>query len=214
LCASTQWGRWSPDGSQIVYSVAENPIRPDGWATRESLWIMQADGSHARQLTTPPLPTSIADNSPAWSPDVKHILFARNRQTNGSYDQQALFLINGDGTGLKQVTPWELEAGNEHWSPDGKRILFQSFGSFPDDTTPQLYTILPDGTHLLQLTSNERNSWPAWSPDGTQIIFAHRSTTGADQNVHLYVMNADGSGLLQITHNPFWQLQPAWSGAP
>jgi TolB protein len=209
-----QWGRWSPDGSQIVYSVAEMPIRPDGWAWRESLWIMQADGSHARQFTNPPLPTSIADNSPAWSPDGTHILFARNRQANGSWDQQALFLINRDGTGLKQLTPWELEAGNEHWSPDGKRILFQSFGSFPDDATPQLYTILPDGTHLVQLTTNERNSWPAWSPDGTQILFAHRSSTGADQNAHLYVMNADGSGLLQITHNPFWQLQPAWRSAP
>jgi Tol biopolymer transport system component len=71
----------------------------------------------------------------------------------------------------------------------------------------------PDGTHLVQLTTNDRNSWPAWSPDGTQIIFVHRSTSGADLNAHLYVMNADGSSLLQITHNPFWQLQPAWSSA-
>jgi TolB protein len=165
---------------------------------------------------TPPPPTGTADNSPVWSPDGKQILFARNHPANGSYDQQALFLINRDGTGLKRLTSWELEAGNEHWSPDGKRILFQSFGSFPDGTTPQLYTMWPDGTHLVQLTTNERNSWPAWSPDGTKIIFVHRSTTGAteaDQNAHLYVMNADGSGLLQLTHNPFWQLQPAWSSA-
>lgn len=210
VCNGMGVGKWSPDGSQIVYSVAENPIRPDGWATRECLWIMQADGSHAVQFTKPPLPTSIADNSPAWSPDGKQILFARNRQANGSYDQQALFLINRDGTGLKQVTPWELEAGNERWSPNGTRILFQSLGSFPDGTTPQLYTIFPDGTHLVQLTTNERNTWPAWSPDGTKIIFAHRSTTGADQNAHLYEMNADGSGLVQITRNPFWQLHPAW----
>lgn len=217
VCAGAQWGRWSPDGSQILYSVVENPIRPDGNATRECLWIMQADGSHARQLTYHPLTTGIGDNSPAWSPDGKHILFARNRLANGSYDQQALFLINRDGSGLKQLTSWELEAGNEHWSPDGTLILFQSFGSFPDGSTPQLYTMWPDGTHLLQLTTNDRNSWPAWSPDGAQIIFVHRSTTGAteaDLNAHLYVMNADGSGLLQITHNPFWQLQPAWGTAP
>ncbi len=112
------------------------------------------------------------------------------------------------GTGLKQVTAQELQAGGAHWSPDGTRILFQSFGSFPDGTTPQLYTIFPDGTHLIQLTSKERNTWPAWSPDGTKIIFAHRSTTGQDQNAHLYEMSADGSGLVQITRNEFWQLQP------
>jgi TolB protein len=171
-----QWPRWSPDGSQILYSVTEG-VLPDGNETHEALWIMNADGSHPVQFTHPPLTTGTADNSPVWSPDGKQILFVRHHPANGSYDQQALFLIKRDGTGLKQVTPWELEAGNEHWSPDGKRILFQSFGSFPDGTTPQLYTILPDGTHLVQLTSKERNSWPAWSPDGTQIIFAYRSST-------------------------------------
>jgi Tol biopolymer transport system component len=196
VCLGAQWGRWSPDGSQILYSEVEYPIRPDGNATRECLWIMQADGSHTRQLTYHPLTSGIGDNSPAWSPDGTQILFVRNRQANGSWDQQALFLIKRDGTGLKQVTTLELEAGNEHWSPDGKRILFQSFGSFPDGTTPRLYTILPDGT---------------------QIIFEHRSTTGAtgaDLNAHLSVMNADGSGLLQITHNPFWQLQPPGAALP
>ena len=165
MCNGAQWGRWSPDGSKIVYSVADNPIRPDGNATSEALWIMNADGSHPVQFTHPPLPASIADNSPAWS-------------------------------------------------PDGKQILFQSFGSFPDGTVPQLYTILPDGTHLAQLTMHEKNYEPAWSPDGKKIIFAHRSSTGADQNAHLYEMNADGSGLVQITRNPFWQRQPAWGPRP
>jgi len=179
VCNGIAVGKWSPDGSKIVYSVADNPIRPDGNATDEGLWIMNADGSHPLQFTKPPLPTSIADNFPAWSPDGKQILFVRNHQTNDSYDDQALFVINRDGTGLKQLTSWgELKAGLEHWSPDGKRILFQSFGSFPDGTTPQLYTIFPDGTHQVQLTTHERNTWPAWSPDGTKIIFAHRSTTG------------------------------------
>jgi Tol biopolymer transport system component len=64
----------------------------------------------------------------------------------------------------------------------------------------------PDGTHLVQLTSKERNSWSAWSPDGTKIIFAYRSTTVVDQNAHLYEMNSDGSVLVQITKNDFWQL--------
>ena len=158
-------GKWSPDGSQIVYCVAENPIRPDGNATVERLWIMHADGSHPMQFTNPPLPASIADNSPSWS-------------------------------------------------PDGKRILFQSFGSFPNGATPQIYTIFPNGTHQVQLTTKERNTWPAWSPDGTKIIFAHRFTAGQDQNAHLYEMNLDGSGLVQVTKNEFWQLQPAWGPPP
>jgi TolB protein len=215
VCNGAQWGRWSPDGSKIVYSVADNPIRPDGNASAEALWIMHADGSHPVQFTHPPLPTSIADNAPAWSPDGKQILFARNHLVGQSYDDQALFLMNLDGTGLKQLTAWgHLQAGNPQWSPDGTRILFQSFGSFPDGTFPQLYTIFADGTHLLQVTTNEKNYEPAWSPDGTKIIFSHRSTSGADQNAHLYEMHADGSGLVQITRNPLWQRQPAWGPRP
>ena len=46
---------------------------------------MQADGSHPVQITHPPLPTSIADNSPAWSPDGKQIIFARNHLMGQSY---------------------------------------------------------------------------------------------------------------------------------
>jgi TolB protein len=215
VCNGAQEGKWSPDGSKIVYDVADNPIRSDGNATSVDLWIMNADGSHPVQLTHTPLPTSIADNEPSWSPDGKQIIFARNHLMGQSYDDQALFVINLDGTGLKQLTALgHLEAGNAHWSPDGTRILFQSFGSFPEGSIPQLYTILPDGTHLVQLTTNERNYEPAWSPDGTKIVFAHRSSTGADQNAHLYEMNADGSGMVQITRNPFWQRQPAWGPPP
>jgi Tol biopolymer transport system component/predicted small lipoprotein YifL len=204
---------WSPDGKTIAYSEGDGPPRPnsDGDPAVAPLWIMQADGSHPVQLTHPPLPTSFADDGPSWSPDGTRLVFERNHVTGQTYDDQALFVINRDGTGLKQLTAWgELKAGNAHWSPDGQRIVFQSFGSFQEGSTPQLYTIFPDGTHLMQLTTNERNTWPAWSPDGTKIIFAHRSTTAADQNAHLYVMNADGSGLVQVTRNEFWQLHPAW----
>ncbi|MGZ3611239.1 MAG: hypothetical protein ACXVBU_14385 [Ktedonobacteraceae bacterium] len=215
VCNGAQEAKWSPDGSQIVYDVADNPIRPDGNAASVDLWLMHADGSRAVQLTHTPLPTSIADNQPTWSPDGKRILFSRNHLEGQSYDDQALFVIKLDGSGLKQLTAWgHLEAGNGHWSPDGKRILFQSLGSFPDGTFPQLYTMFADGTHLVQLTTSEKNYEPAWSPDGTKIIFSHRSTKGTDQNAHVYEMNADGSGLVQITRNPFWQRQPAWGPLP
>jgi TolB protein len=214
-CLGMGVAAWSPDGKTIAYSEGNGPPRPNGDPAVAPLWLMQADGSHPLQLTHPPLPTSFADDGPAWSPDGTRLVFERNHLMGQSYEDQALFVINRDGTGLKQVTAWgQLEAGNAHWSPDSQRILFQSFGSFPAGSTPQLYTIFPDGTHLVQLTSKERNSWPAWSPEGTKIIFAYRSTTAVDQNGHLYEMNVDGSGLVQVTKGDFWQLQPAWGTHP
>jgi Tol biopolymer transport system component len=214
-CLGMGVAAWSPDGKTIAYSEGDGPPRPNGDPAVAALWLMQANGSHPVQLTHPPLPTSFADDGPTWSPDGTRLVFERNHLVGQSYDDQALFVINRDGTGLKQVTSLgRLKAGNAHWSPDGTRILFQSFASFSAGSTPQLYTISPDSTHLVQLTSKERNSWPAWSPDGTKIIFAHRSTTEVDQNAHLYEMNADGSDLVQVTKNDFWQLQPAWGTHP
>jgi TolB protein len=213
-CLGNSDPSWSPDGSKILFEQAEGPILPSDIATQVGLWVMNADGTHPVQLTQLQTPTSSEDSQPAWSPDGKRIVFTRINTTAEHFNEQALFIISRDGTGLKQMTSWELAAGGAQWSPDGKRILFQSFGSFPDGSTPQLYTIFPDGTHLVQLTTNERNSWPAWSPDGTKIIFVHRATTGQDLNAHLYEMNADGGGLIQITWNDLWQLQPAWGPRP
>ena len=108
VCNGAQWGRWSPDGSKIVYSVADNPIRPDGNASLEALWIMNADGSHPVQFTHPPLPTSIADNSPAWSPDGTKMIFA-HRSSMGADQNAHLYEMNADGSGLVQIT------GNPFW---------------------------------------------------------------------------------------------------
>jgi Tol biopolymer transport system component len=211
-CLGMGGAAWSPDGSMIAYSEGDGPPRPNGEPSVAALWLMQADGGHPVQLTHPPLPTSFSDDGPAWSPDGERLVFQRNHVVDQSDEDLALFVINRDGTGLTEVTAWEpLDAGMAHWSPNGMRILFQSFGTFTPGSTPQLYTIFPDGTHLVQLTTKERNSFPAYSPDGTKIIFAHRSLTGADQNAHLYEMNADGSGQVQITKGEFWQLQPAWT---
>jgi TolB protein len=210
-CLGIGEGAWSPDGTQIAYSRAGGYARPDGNPIIEAIWVMQADSSHSVQLTHPLL--NFADRQPSWSPDGKQVVFGRSPIADVTGDQ-VLFIVNRDGTGLKQLTSWgQLKAGDAHWSPDGQRILFQSFGNHPAGSTPQIYTILPDGTHLVQLTTNERNTYPAWSPDGTKIIFAHRSTT-EDSYGHIYQMNPDGSGLVQVTKNGLWQIAPAWGTHP
>src|SRR5687768_3519769 len=43
---------WSPDGTQIAFEMFDN-----------GLWVVDADGSDARQLTTG------VDANPSWSPD-------------------------------------------------------------------------------------------------------------------------------------------------
>jgi len=49
--------RWSPDGSQLLFTSQQ--------AGSYDIWIMDADGSGQRALTTHPAD----DENPDWSPD-------------------------------------------------------------------------------------------------------------------------------------------------
>ncbi len=86
-----------------------------------------------------------------------------------------------------------------------ERILFQS-----QPTTlglgGDLYTVAPDGSDLLRLTTSGDAVVPTWSPDGTQIAFGR---VGSNRNI--FVMDADGADLRQVTTGPEEKTQPSWS---
>lgn len=59
----------------------------------------------------------------------------------------------------------------------------------------QIYTINPDGTGELKLTTADKNYIPRWSPDGQRIAYVHE--VGGVRNI--WVMNATGSNKQQVT---------------
>ncbi len=90
------------------------------------------------------------------------------------------------------------------WSPDGRRIAFQS----DRDGDSEIYVMNAAGSGVTQLTHNGAGDWsPAWSPDGRRIAF----NSDRDGDSEIYVMNAAGSGVTQLTHNDAGDHGPAWS---
>ena len=88
-----------------------------------------------------------------------------------------------------------------------------------------IFTIRPDGTGRLRLTSAAGNdSHPAWSPDGQWIAFASARGGFKDEAAlhpynpqpygDLYVMRADGSDLRQLTDTQFEDGTPTWIPTP
>lgn len=79
------------------------------------------------------------------------------------------------------------------------RIAFT--GSLPGRPGHHIYSVLPSGHGLVQLTHEDADDFnPSWSPDGTQIAFERETPLGGgDEQTELFVMNADGTDQTKIT---------------
>ena len=77
---------------------------------------MNADGSEQRKLA--PLSTA-GDGSYAWSPDGRRIAFVSYRDGNDE-----VYVINVDGSGLRNLTRNPARDVDPKWSPDGRKIGF------------------------------------------------------------------------------------------
>lgn len=86
--------------------------------------------------------------------------------------QQKMWRVNADGTGRRCVTASHHNEANGSFSPDGKRIVFDSNRGAFGRTRTRLWTMALDGSDLRTVTQSplEVEHCPSYSPDGQQIV--------------------------------------------
>src|SRR5262245_40541613 len=108
--------RVSPDGKHIAFTVGDVNIDNNRVVTQ--IYVMSADGSDMKQLTT----GNSSATSPRWSPDEKKIAYVTGGQ---------IWKMDPDGDHKEQVTKISTEAAGPVWSPDGHWIAFTT-DVYPD----------------------------------------------------------------------------------
>ncbi len=206
---------WSPDATQLLYRrTPENPLVQNG-----DIWALDVTAS-AKDPTQPVTHLVLArtgdERYPSYSPDGTQIAFRGDLDLAEPTGDEELFVMNADGTDVRQLTSNADFDSAPSWSPDGKRILFERApaGTFTQGTEAQekdIYVMRADGTHVRRLTDSPGlDEGPEFSPDGTKIAFS----SARDGQQETYVMDADGSSPRRLTDNPARDESPDWQALP
>jgi eukaryotic-like serine/threonine-protein kinase len=179
----------SPDGKEIAFTTS---------GSQEDAFIVSADGSRLRQLTS----DAATDRGITWSSDGKLLFFSSNRDGN-----EHLWSIRADGSGLTRWTDDAVYAPvaspdgrtlaartsrsavlvhldrplkervevigkaflTASWSPEGRRLLCTMA-----DGTAVVYSL---DTHATTKVL-DRASSAQWLPDGRHVAFLEKGSAG------------------------------------
>jgi TolB protein len=198
--------RWSPDGTQIVFT-RESVNGSALMAFNTS--CMGQTGACEDALTT--LSSGRYDLDPGWSPDGRSIVFGASDFPG---EPSSLAIVDANGSGFRTVSATDASDFDPTWSPDSRWIAFAS-NVFEDY---DLWLIDAGGGEPRQITKSAATDvQPAWSPQGGWLVYASDS----DGDFELYLIEArcatagedpaacEGAAR-HLTENAADDLDPAW----
>jgi Tol biopolymer transport system component/predicted Ser/Thr protein kinase len=199
---------WSPDGSKIAYVVGNpgflfgSPFI--GNIAPSSIWIISANGGNPVQVTDD---TSLND-SPAWLPDGRHLLYVSNEK--GGRDVFLLALETSGGPSAPSVRlTTGLNAQAIGLSAAGDRLAYSAFTHAANIWSIRIPKDGPVSISEAQqvTTGNQTIEGISVSRDGKWL--AYDSNLNGNQDI--YKMPIGGGEPEQLTSDPSDEFLPAWS---
>ena len=176
-----------PDG-RVVYTAKTGE--------NQDIWIMNADGTAARALTS----DAFADFWPTVSPDGRYILFHSYRADNVSH----IWRMDADGGNLKQLTT--SEDYSPACSPDGRWVVFQSFRN----VKATLWKVSIDGGEAVQVSDRVAYG-SVFSPDGKLLSCMVFDESASPPRVRPALISFEDGQLVKFLDFPTTAYRPKWS---
>ncbi len=162
--------RVSPDGQRIAFVLRTTDMEAN--KGRTDLWLVNADGSGARQLTSHP----DSDNQPVWAPDGRSLFFLSSR---GGSSQ--VWRLPIDGGEPQQVTKLPLDVNAFALSRDGAKLAV-ALEVFPDCAT------LECNTQREEAKAKNKSSGRVYD----KLFVRHWDTWKDGRRSHLFVVPVAG----------------------
>ena len=212
---------WSPDGRRFAYSMQDNDPNPSASKTHldafqvedndylhraatppEHLWISDADGAHARRLTSGSW--SIADVDPggggtlSWSPDSKTIAIEHFPTVFvGDSLAERIELVDAQSGARRALVPGESLQDEPKFAPHGDLVAYARNTGGDYTQGIDLYVADTAGRRIADLRSQldrnvDRSAWDAhgdalWvaTPDGANLSLWYWPVRGHISRVDL-----------------------------
>ncbi|GAB5491414.1 MAG: hypothetical protein Phog2KO_16290 [Phototrophicaceae bacterium] len=178
---------WSHDGSQLAYTSDVNG--------NNDIFVVNVSDLNASPFSPVALISTASDEQQAtWSSDSSQIAYTSDESGTGAN----IFVVAVADTS----TPMQITFGDSDtessWSSTNV-IVFTSARAGDNN----IYSINPDGTNELQLTTAVSNdNSPLWSTNGATIFYTSDLApdgSGTLGNLNIYTMNVDGTNQSALT---------------